>query len=146
MTVEASELKPGFSLPSLTRTMLVEDIISHGRDLQALWGMDLSGKNIHNDTETARSYGARDVVAGGIVTMALGYKMFLNSFGNRWLNGGKLSCTFINMVCGGDEITARGVVKEPAEGDLADHINLEFWLENQEGKKVIVGKASVPTD
>jgi len=109
-----------------------------------LWGQPAAGKNMHNDTETAHSIGARDVVAGGIDTMRVGWELLFNSFGERWLNGGKLSCTFISMVCGGDELTAKGVVREAADGDAADYVYLDIWLENQDGEKVIVGKASVP--
>ena len=32
------------------------------------------------------------------------------------------------------------------EGDAADHVYLDIWLENQDGDKVIVGKASVPVN
>ena len=46
----------------------------------------------------------------------------------------------------GDELTAKGVVRELAEGDAADHVYLDIWLENQDGDKVIVGKASVPVN
>ena len=145
MTVALEELSPGASLPPFTRTIESDYIKSRGGKMEELWGMPVSGKNIHNDTETARSYGARDVVVGGVVTMGLGWEMLLNAFGDRWLRGGKLSCTFINMVCGGDEITVNGVVKEPAPDAPADRVYLDIWLENQEGDKVIVGKASIPT-
>ncbi len=144
MTVAAGDLVPGFSIPSLTRKISAEEIISNSRGRESLWGQPAAGKNMHNDTETAHSIGARDVVAGGIDTMRVGWELLFNSFGERWLNGGKLSCTFINMVCGGDELTAKGVVREAADGDAADHVYLDIWLENQVGEKVIVGKASVP--
>lgn len=144
MTVAAGDLVPGFSIPSLTRKISAEEIISNSRGRESLWGQPAAGKNMHNDTETAHSIGARDVVAGGIDTMRVGWELLFNSFGESWLNGGKLSCTFINMVCGGDELTAKGVVREAADGDAADHVYLDIWLENQDGEKVIVGKASVP--
>ena len=146
MTVTAEKLVPGFSLPPVTGTIAVEQILSNSRGRESLWGQPPAGKNIHNDTETAHSVGARDVVAGGVDTMVLGWELLLNSFGERWVNGGKLSCTFINMVCGGDELTARAVVKEPTEEAPADHIYLDFWIENQQGEKVIVGKASIPAE
>ena len=146
MTVTAEKLVPGFSLPPVTGTIAVEQILSNSRGRESLWGQPPAGKNIHNDTETAHSVGARDVVAGGVDTMVLGWELLLNSFGERWVNGGKLSCTFINMVCGGDELTARAVVKEPAEDAPIDHVYLDFWIENQDGDKVIVGKASVPVN
>ncbi len=143
MTVTAEHLVPGFSLPPLTRTITVEQIVSSSRGREPLWNLPHAGKNIHNDTETARSIGARDVVAGGVVTMALGWEMLLDAFGDRWLNGGHLSCTFVNLVCGGDRLTVNATVKEPAEGDADDRVHLDMSIENQEGAKVIVGKASV---
>ena len=146
MSVATEKLVPGFNLPSITRTITAEEIISNSRGRESLWGLPPADKNIHNDTETAHSVGARDVVAGGVDTMALGWELFLNSFGDRWTNGGKLSCTFINMVCGGDELTAHAVVKEPPEDALTGHVHLDYWIENQQGEKVIVGRASVPAD
>lgn len=143
MAVTAKYLVPGFSLPPMTRTITAEQIVSTSRGREALWGLTPAGKNIHNDTETARAIGARDVVAGGVLTMALGWEMLLDTFGDRWLNGGRLACTFTNMVCGGDELTVNATVKDPPEGDPEDRIHLEFSIENQEGAKVIVGKASV---
>ena len=80
MTVSAGDLVPGFSLPPLTRTITVEQIVSSSRGRESLWGLPPAGKNIHNDTETARSIGARDVVAGGVVTMGLGWEMLLDAF------------------------------------------------------------------
>ena len=146
MTVAAEELVPGINIPSLTRKISVEEVVASSRGRESLWGLPPAGKNIHNDTETARSVGARDVVAGGVVTMAVSWEMLLNSFGERWLKGGKLSCTFVNMVCGGDELTAKGVVREATEDDPSDLAYMDIWLENQDGDKVIVGKASVPID
>ena len=143
MTFTVEELVPGFSLPSLTRTITVEQVVSSSRGRESLWGLPAAGKNIHNDTETARSIGARDVVAGGVVTMSLGWEMLLDAFGERWLNGGQLSCTFVNLVCGGDELTVNAVVREPGEGDAEDRVHMDISIENQEGAKVIVGKASV---
>lgn len=143
MTVVAEDLVPGFSLPPLTRTVTVEQVVSSSRGRESLWGLPPSGKNIHNDTETARSIGARDVVAGGVITMALAWEMLLDAFGERWLNGGRLSCTFVNLVCGGDDLTVRAVVKEPEEADPEDRVHLDLSIENQDGDKVIVGKASV---
>ena len=143
MTFTVEELVPGFSLPPLTRTITVEQVVSSSRGRESLWGLPPAGKNIHNDTETARSIGARDVVAGGVVTMSLGWEMLMDAFGERWLNGGQLSCTFINLVCGGDELTVNAVVREPGEGDAEDRVHLDISIENQEGAKVIVGKASV---
>ena len=75
MTVAAGELVPGFSLPSLTRKISAEDIISNSRGRESLWGQPTAGKNIHNDTETAHSVGARDVVAGGVDTMRVDWEM-----------------------------------------------------------------------
>lgn len=143
MPITTEDLVPGFSLPPLTRTITVEQIVSSSRGRESLWGLPSAGKNIHNDTETARSIGARDVVAGGVVTMALGWEMLLDAFGDRWINGGQLACTFINLVCGGDELTVNAVVREPAEGDPDGRVHLDISIENQEGAKVIIGKASV---
>ncbi len=143
MTLTASELKPGYDLPSVSRELSVEEIISFTRKERALWGLPEGGKSIHNDEEYARSFGIRGVVAPGIMTMPLIWGLLLDSFGESWLRGGRLAVTFTNMVCGGDRVTARAVVREPAKGEPADRLHLDTWMENQQGEKVIVGKASV---
>jgi hypothetical protein len=41
-----------------------------------------------------------------------------------------------------DELTARGVIKEKAVEPNGTRLFLDVWLDNQNGDKVLVGKAS----
>ena len=146
MKMATIDLKPGLSLPEVSRRLSAEEIVSYCRRERTLWGLPVDVKNIHTDEETARSFGLRGVVAPGIQTMAFIWGMLRDTFGDPWLKDGKLAVTFTDMVCGGDVVTAKAVVQEPAEGEAGDRLYLDTWMENQEGEKVIVGRASLPLD
>ena len=145
-TISGSSLTPGTALPASSRKLTTEEIISYSKRGRELGGLPTDIKNIHTDEEVARSHGLRGTVAPGIQTMHDIWKLMKNSFGEKWTNGGTMSVTFTNMVCGGDELTTHAVVREPKEGEANDRIHLDTWMENQLGEKVIVGKASIPAD
>lgn len=138
------ELIPGAELPRVTRFLSKEEILAYTNRGPEFGGAGTETKNIHNDEETARSYGIRGVVAAGVQTMPYLWALFHDTFGERWDKGGLLSITFTNMVCGDDTLDMRAVVREPKEGEPEDRIHFDTWIENQLGEKVIVGKASVP--
>ena len=138
-------LTPGKELPPVTRILTKEDVLAYTNRGAEFGGRSAGKKNIHNDEETAKSYGIRGVVAGGIQTMPYIWNLFHENLGENWDKGGLLSVTFTNMVCGDDTLVTRAVVREPKEGESGDRIYFDTWMENQLGEKVIVGKASVPT-
>ena len=94
-------------------------------------------KNIHTDEETARSCGLPVPIASA--TMYMGYltEMMLDSFGDGWIEGGRMELAFIAIVAPDDELRARGKVIAEEEGGL----KLEVWCENQRGESVAVGSA-----
>ncbi len=65
-------------------------------------------------------------------------------FGESWIRGGKLSVTFIGLVMPGDVVTPRAIVREKVTEEGMGRLDLEVWVENQRGEKVIVGVASAP--
>ena len=127
----------------MTRLLSKEEILAHTNRSVEEGGQPSSKKNIHNDEETAKSYGMRGVVAGGIQTMPYIWALFHDTLGERWDKGGLLSVIFTNMVCGDDTLVTQAIVREPKEGEPEDRIYFDTWIENQLGEKVIVGKASV---
>ncbi len=142
---ELRSLVPGKELPSVTRVLYKEEILTWTNRGAELGGTPTTRKNIHNDEETAKSYGIRGVVAGGIQTMPYIWALFHDNFGENWDKGGLLSVTFTNMVCGDDTLEIRAVVREPKDDEPDDRIYFDTWMENQLGEKVIVGKASIPS-
>ncbi len=137
------DLTPGKELPSATRILTKEEVLAYTNRGAEFGGRSSGKKNIHNDEETAKSYGIRGVVAGGIQTMPYIWNLFHENLGESWDRGGLLSVTFTNMVCGDDTLVTRAVVREPKEGESDDRIYFDTWMENQLGEKVVVGKASV---
>lgn len=142
--IELKDLAPGKELPSATRVLTKEEVLAYTNRDPEFGGRSAGKKNIHNDEETAKSYGIRGVVAGGIQTMPYIWSLFHENLGENWDRGGLLSVTFTNMVCGDDTLVTRAVVREPKEGEEEGRIYFDTWMENQLGEKVIVGKASVP--
>ena len=141
---QLKDLTPGMELPPATRVLTKQEVLAYTNRGPELGGRSGGKKNIHNDEETAKSYGIRGVVAGGIQTMPYIWDLFHESLGESWDKGGLLSVTFTNMVCGDDTLVTRAVVREPKEGEEEGRIYFDTWMENQLGEKVIVGKASVP--
>ena len=141
---EVRDLTPGKELPSATRILSKEEVLAYTNRDPEFGGRSAGKKNIHNDEETAKSYGIRGVVAGGIQTMPYIWNLFHENLGESWDRGGMLSVTFTNMVCGDDTLVTRAVVRAPKEGESEERIYFDTWMENQLGEKVIVGKASVP--
>jgi acyl dehydratase len=97
---------------------------------------------IHTDEEFAKQAGLGGVIAHGMLTMAfvgqlltdwIGLEGELESFGVR----------FIHMVRPGDVISCYGTVTEVREDGAKQHVTLQVWAENQEGKHVVEGTAAV---
>ena len=68
-------------------------------------------------------------------------ELFIKFFGENYI-GGTLSFNLIRQVQVNDELTARGVIKEKAVEPNGTRLFLDVWLDNQNGDKVLVGKAS----
>ena len=144
--MQLTDLTPGKELPPATRVLTKQEVLAYTNRGPELGGRSGGKKNIHNDEETAKSYGIRGVVAGGIQTMPYIWDLFHENLGESWDRGGLLSVTFTNMVCGDDTLVTRAVVREPKEGESEERIYFDTWMENQLGEKVIVGKASIAAE
>jgi len=68
--------------------------------------------------------------------------MMVQYLGEGFVRGGKMSVAFIKPVLAGDTLTMHGAVKSmDAEGEQK-RVTVEFWCENQQGVKTMVGTAS----
>jgi hypothetical protein len=95
----------------------------------------------HCDYDAAHATGLpAPNINGALVAGVLG-ELFIKFFGENYI-GGTLSFNLIRQVQVNDELTARGVIKEKAVEPNGTRLFLDVWLDNQNGDKVLVGKAS----
>lgn len=103
-------------------------------------------QSIHADPELAKSWGVGGaIVQGGHLTAFLNEYM-LRRFGRGFLEGGEISVSFINAVRPGDTVVARAEKTGETVVDGRRRVDMDLWLENQNGEKVTVGKASAFAD
>lgn len=130
---EANRIHVGASLPPLAKPISQRQIDCYS---------GVRPKSIHTDPEWARQKGFANTLAQGMMPTAYVSEMMVNLLGEGFVKGGKMSVKFIKPVLVGDTLTMHGVVKEKiAEGD-ATRIVVEFWCENQNELKTMVGEAS----
>lgn len=99
-------------------------------------------KNLHTDTEFAKSMGLPTV--GASATQYLGHmtELMIDLFGEEWLSHGKMNkVKFIKFVADGDELTSKArVVSKKMEG-LKVEYDLRISVENQNNEEVLIGSA-----
>lgn len=97
---------------------------------------------IHYDPAAAADAGYRDIIAHGTLSLGFVSEAMAQILGGAWLAGSKISAKFIGAVFPGDEITVHGALKERIAEESRTHLVFEFWCENHDGLKVIVGSAT----
>jgi acyl dehydratase len=96
---------------------------------------------IHQDDEFAKAAGMGGVFAHGMLSMG-----FVGQVVTDWAGAGqvrKLGVRFAGLVRLKDTITCRGRVLAKSSKDDVNLVDLEVWAENQNGDKVVTGKATV---
>ncbi len=96
-------------------------------------------RNIHTDAEAARQAGFSAPIAGGEQTFAVMAQLLVDRFDIRFLKGGRIEVAFLKPVLFGDTIIAHA----RTESVGADSVELQLWVENQHGERVLAGTASV---
>lgn len=99
-------------------------------------------RNYHNDREEARKLGFPDVVVQGTLSTVFISEMLTNRFGLGWLAGGRMSLNLINVLWGGEAVTARGAVRAITPEGRRRRAHLDVWTEKDDGTKTIAGTAS----
>jgi acyl dehydratase len=96
---------------------------------------------IHMDDEAGRTAGHAAAIGMGNLQLAYLHNLLRNWIGEegRIL---KIGCQFRATNTRGQTVTARGVVKEIREEGGAKEVDLEIWLENEEGTKLAPGSGS----
>lgn len=99
-------------------------------------------KSIHTDAEWARKKGFAAPLAQGMMSTAYVSEMMVALLGEGFVKGGKMAVKFIKPVLAGDTLTMHGRVKEKLPDGDRTRIVVEFWCENPDGIKTMVGEAS----
>ncbi len=95
----------------------------------------------HCDYDAAHATGLPAPNINGAIVAGLLGELFIKFFGENYI-GGTLSFNLIRQVQVNDELTARGVIKDKVAEPDGTRLFLDVWLDNQNGDKVLVGKAS----
>jgi acyl dehydratase len=98
--------------------------------------------NYHTDPEMARALGFPDVVVQGMMSICFLSEMMTKAFGLGWLHGGKMNVNLVNVLWGGEKITAHGRVRETTPEAGRVRVSADVWCEKTDGTKTIVGSAS----
>ena len=92
----------------------------------------------HIDPDFARTTRFGGTIAHGMLSAAFLQELLMQVFGEAWVANGEISINFMAPVHTGDFVTAEATVFAIKE----DRVTLRLTCTNQEGKKVISGKAS----
>ena len=96
--------------------------------------------NIHTDPDAASKAGFTAPIAAGEHTIALAMQLIVDRFGERFMRGGAFEVALIKPVLFGDTLTVHARVARADER----HLELDLWVENQNGARVLTGTARVP--
>jgi acyl dehydratase len=97
--------------------------------------------NIHDDQDDARKAGFTAPIAGGEQTIAIVAQFLADTFGLRFVRGGRIEVALTRPVLYGDTLTSHAKIISID----ADRAHLEIEVENQRGEKVLTGTAAVRT-
>jgi acyl dehydratase len=95
--------------------------------------------NIHDNQDAARKAGFAAPIAGGEQTLAIIAQFLADTFGMRFVRGGRIEVALTRPVLYGDTLTSHARVVS-ADAHRAE---LEIHIENQRGENVLVGSAAV---
>ena len=110
-----------------------QDQMSVFSNVQSFW------HNIHTDIRVARGAGFPSTLAQGLMETMYVSELGTKLFGPSWFTTGWTLMTFLQPVFPGDELVTKGVVLGPPADSGEDRVELEFWIENQDGVKAAVG-------
>ncbi len=99
-------------------------------------------KSIHTDAEWAKKKGFAAPLAQGLMSTAYVSQMMVDFLGEGFVKGGTINVSFIKPVLAGDTLTMHGEVRSKEADGAHTRVTVEFWCENQQGIKTLVGTAS----
>ena len=99
-------------------------------------------KSIHTDAEWAKKKGFAAPLAQGLMSTGYVSQMMVDFLGEGFVKGGSINVSFIKPVLAGDTLTMHGAVRSKEAEGTRTRVTVEFWCENQQGVKTMVGTAS----
>lgn len=97
---------------------------------------------LHVDPEFAKTSQFGSTISHGTLTITYLMEMLTRWMGKGWLKGGQLlGVRFVAPVRPGDSVRPKGKVVDKREEKGKKLVECEIWLENQDGTKLITGKA-----
>ena len=141
---EATAIQKGDSLPTLTRLITEEMVISYEELFERIAARSDWKASFHADREAASQTMYQEPIAQGVLTEALFSVLITRWLPNPkgWIEGGTLTTKFIAPVWYGDTLTYHAEVSDIQTSDSRQIVHLNIWAEDQNNKKVIVGEAS----
>ncbi len=126
------DVKIGASVPSINKAAYQK----------ALDVADFRPGSSHLD-EYARTVGYSGALLSGYILCGYINEFMVNFFGEKWFYGGEISLSFINKgVRQHDKVTVKGTVVRTTEEKDAMRVFIDFWMEKEDGTKVVVGQAN----
>jgi acyl dehydratase len=99
-------------------------------------------QSIHTDPEWAKQKGFAAPLAQGMMSTAYVSEMMVGLLGEGFVKGGWMAVKFVKPVLVGDTLTMHGRIKSKQPEQDRTRIVVEFWCENQDGVKTMIGEAS----
>jgi hypothetical protein len=100
-------------------------------------------ENIHTDDEYARSQGLPGIIADGMISTNWIYGFLIDTFGDAYLNKGKLRTKYIKTILEDQLVIAGLRVREIKRAGNETHYALDVWCEDDKGQMLTVGAADV---
>jgi acyl dehydratase len=98
--------------------------------------------NYHSNPEIAKAMGFPAVVVQGVFNANLVSALTTERFGVGWWHGGKLRMSFVNVIWGGDTVSAHIALSEVVEESPRRRALCEVWVEKTDGTVTAIGTAS----
>lgn len=98
-------------------------------------------KNIHTDTDFAKSTGLPSRCASGTQFQGQMVEFMVDLFGERWFETGIMNVKFVDLVLEDQTVTAHAKVTGKKPDAKGTRVELEVWSERDDGRKVMAGTA-----
>ena len=97
---------------------------------------------IHAQQDAGKEQGLGGALVQGGQLGAYLNQLMTDNFGEGYLRGGDIAVSFRKPVRAEDVIATNGIVREIRPEAARIRVTCEVWLENQDGEKTTVGRAS----
>jgi acyl dehydratase len=111
----------------------------HQDQMSVFSNIDAFWRSIHTDEQAARRTGSDRTIAQGLMEAVYLAEMGESFFGEAWGTTGWVATSFLAPVFAGDQLACKGVVLPPEAREDPARLELEVWIENQDGVKTAVG-------